>query len=134
MENIMKKLPKIALGAWAWGNDGTFGGSLTAETLRPIIDKAMENGLNLWDTAYAYGMGTSENVLAGFVKGLPRDSYLISDKFTPQCADGSSVFCADRICAVGDHAEEQGAEIFRKAVDPAWYCNDHRHRVESYTE
>ena len=26
----LKKLPKIALGAWAWGNDGTFGGSLSA--------------------------------------------------------------------------------------------------------
>ena len=86
----MTNLPKIALGAWAWGNDGTFGGSLTADTLRPIFDTAMENGLNLWDTAYAYGMGTSEKVLAGFVKDLPRDSYLISDKFTPQCADGSS--------------------------------------------
>ena len=84
----MKNLPKIALGAWAWGNDGTFGGSLTADTLRPIFDKAMENGLNLWDTAYAYGMGTSEKVLAGFVKKLPRDSYLISDKFTPQCLMG----------------------------------------------
>ena len=43
----MKKLPKIALGAWAWGNDGTFGGNLTSETLRPIFDKAMENGLNI---------------------------------------------------------------------------------------
>ena len=86
----MINLPKIALGAWAWGNDGTFGGSLTAEGLRPIFDKAMENGLNLWDTAYAYGMGTSERVLAEFVKELPRKSYLISDKFTPQCADASS--------------------------------------------
>lgn len=86
----MKNLPKIALGAWAWGNDGTFGGSLTSDTLRPIFDKAMENGLDLWDTAYAYGMGTSEKVLAGFLKGLPRDSYLVSDKFTPQCADSSS--------------------------------------------
>ena len=86
----MTNLPKIALGAWAWGNDGTFGGSLTADTLRPIFDKAMENGLNLWDTAYAYGMGTSEKVLAGFVKDLPRDSFMISDKFTPQCADASS--------------------------------------------
>ena len=40
----MNNLPKIALGAWAWGNDGTFGGDLTPETLRPIFDKAMENG------------------------------------------------------------------------------------------
>ena len=83
MTNI--KLPKIALGAWAWGNDGTFGNNLTQENLKPIFDTAMKNGLNLWDTAYAYGMGTSEKVLAGFLKGLPRNSYLVSDKFTPQC-------------------------------------------------
>ena len=86
----MTNLPKIALGAWAWGNDGTFGNDLTAESLKPIFDTAMANGLNLWDTAYAYGMGTSEKVLAGFLKDLPRDSYLVSDKFTPQCADSSS--------------------------------------------
>ena len=86
----MANLPKIALGAWAWGNDGTFGSSFSAEDLRPIFDTAMKNGLNLWDTAYAYGMGTSEKVLAGFLKGLPRESVLVSDKFTPQCADASS--------------------------------------------
>ena len=86
----MTILPKIALGAWAWGNDGTFGNALTAESLRPIFETAMANGLNLWDTAYAYGMGTSEKVLARFIKDLPRASYLISDKFTPQCADAAS--------------------------------------------
>lgn len=56
----MKNLPKIALGAWAWGNDGTFGENLTAKTLKPVFDCAMQKGLNLWDTAYAYGTGTSE--------------------------------------------------------------------------
>ena len=90
-------LPKIALGAWAWGNDGTFGGNMTAETLRPIFDTAMANGLNLWDTAYAYGMGTSEKVLAGFLKDQPRGSYLVSDKFTPQCANGKPTAMADMI-------------------------------------
>ena len=93
----MANLPKIALGAWAWGNDGTFGGDITAESLRPIFDTAMANGLNLWDTAYAYGMGTSEKVLAGFLKGLPRDAYLVSDKFTPQCANGKPTAMADMI-------------------------------------
>ena len=86
----MITLPKIALGAWAWGNDGTFGDNFTSEELRPIFEIAMKNGFNLWDTAYAYGMGTSEKVLANFIKDLPRDSYLISDKFTPQCVDNSS--------------------------------------------
>lgn len=83
----LKPLPKIALGAWAWGNDGTFGGSLTAADLRPVFDAAMKNGLNLWDTAYAYGMGASEKILGEFLGTVPRDTYLISDKFTPQCAD-----------------------------------------------
>ena len=93
----MANLPKIALGAWAWGNDGTFGNNFTADSLKPIFDTAMAKGLNLWDTAYAYGMGTSEKVLAGFLKGLPRESYLVSDKFTPQCANGEPTAMADMI-------------------------------------
>ena len=82
-----EKMPKIALGAWAWGNDGTFVGTLTPEQLRPVFDAAMQAGLNLWDTAYAYGMGTSEKVLGEFLRTVPRENYLISDKFIPQCAD-----------------------------------------------
>lgn len=87
---MTKTLPKIALGAWAWGNDGTFGGQLRADSLRPIFDAAMKEGLNLWDTAYVYGMGTSEKTLGSFLQDLPRDAYIVSDKFTPQCADYSS--------------------------------------------
>ena len=86
----MTNLPKIALGVWAGGNDGTFGTGYTEEQLRPIFDAAMEHGLNLWDTAYAYGMGTSEQMLGAFLKGRARGSYLISDKLTPQCMDYSS--------------------------------------------
>ena len=77
---------KIALGAWAWGNDGTFGNNLTQDDLKPIFDTAMKNGLNLWDSAYVYGMGTSEKVLGSFLKTVKRDTFKISAKFTPQCA------------------------------------------------
>lgn len=85
-----KSMPRIALGAWAWGNDGTFGGTLTANDLRPIFDAAMNAGLNLWDTAYVYGMGTSEKTLGGFLRTVPRDSYYVSAKFTPQCANSTA--------------------------------------------
>ena len=112
----MNTLPKIALGAWAWGNDGTFGSSLTAETLRPIFEAGMAHGLNLWDTAYAYGMGTSEKVLAGFLKGLPRESYLISDKFTPQCAN-------DKPTAMGDMIEIQLKLMELKRFNIYWIHN-----------
>ncbi len=83
----MKTTAKIALGAWAWGNDGTFGGSLTEKNLKPVFDAAMKEGLNLWDTAFVYGMGTSERTLGSFLRTVPRESYQISAKFTPQCAD-----------------------------------------------
>ncbi len=86
----LKKLPVIAMGAWAWGNDGTFGEKLTAEDLRPVFDAAMRAGLNLWDTAYAYGMGNSEKILGEFLKDYPRESVIISDKFTPQCAESDA--------------------------------------------
>lgn len=113
----MIKLPKIALGAWAWGNDGTFGNNFTAGDLKPIFDTAMKNGLNLWDTAYAYGMGTSEKVLAGFLKELPRGSYLLSDKFTPQCADPSSP------TAMADMIEMQLALMELEHFDIYWIHN-----------
>ena len=113
----MTDLPKIALGAWAWGNDGTFGNDLKTENLKPVFDIAMENGLNLWDTAYAYGMGTSEKVLAGFIKGLPRESYLISDKFTPQCADASSA------TAMKDMIEMQLGLMDLSGFDVYWIHN-----------
>ena len=80
-------LPKIALGAWAWGNDGTFGNEHKTEDLKPIYDKSMELGLNLWDTAYVYGMGKSEEVLGEFLKTSNREDFVISTKFTPQLAE-----------------------------------------------
>ena len=84
---LKDNLPKIALGAWAWGNDGTFGNEHKSEDLKPIYDKAMELGLNLWDTAYVYGMGTSEEVLGEFLRTSDRSDYVISTKFTPQLAE-----------------------------------------------
>ena len=85
----MKKLPKIALGAWAWGNDGTFGDNYTASELKNVYEEAMKRGLNLWDTAFVYGMGTSEKILGELSKNTASDEIIFSTKFTPQCDDGS---------------------------------------------
>ena len=84
---LKDNLPKIALGAWAWGNDGTFGNEHKIEDLKPIYDKSMELGFNLWDTAYVYGMGKSEEVLGEFLKTSNREDFVISTKFTPQLAE-----------------------------------------------
>jgi len=82
--------PKICLGTWAWGNDGTFGNNLSEKDLKDLFELAMNKGLNIWDTAYVYGKGTSEKILSSFIKKYPRNLYIISDKFTPQCINKSS--------------------------------------------
>jgi len=90
----MKKLPTIALGTWSWGTgfaggDQVFGNNLSAGDLKQVFDTAMKAGFNLWDTAAAYGMGSSESILGEFVKQYPREDILLSTKFTPQMAGSS---------------------------------------------
>lgn len=113
----MANLPKIALGTWAWGNDGTFGTGYTEEQLRPIFDAAMAHGLNLWDTAYAYGIDTSEKMLGAFLKGRARGSFLIADKLTPQCMNESSD------TPVADMWEEQLRLLGISNIDIYWIHN-----------
>ncbi len=88
----MKNLPSIALGTWSWGSgfaggDQVFGNNLTVADLSSVFDEAMKQGLNLWDTAAAYGMGSSETILGEFVKKYQREQVLLSTKFTPQLAN-----------------------------------------------
>lgn len=91
-------MAKIALGTWAWGTgafggDTVFGSNTNVENLKPVFDAAMNKGLNLWDTATAYGMGESEKILGSFVAGEKRENVEVSTKFTPQLAEiyGNSV-------------------------------------------
>jgi len=88
---IMKSFPKIALGTWSWGagftgGDQVFGNNLKTEDLQMVFDEAMKAGLNLWDTALVYGMGSSETMIANFTKQIQRNEVLNSTKFTPQIA------------------------------------------------
>lgn len=91
---------KIALGTWAWGDtsDGqVFGDQLTAADLQPVVADAMAAGLNVWDTAYAYGAGESEKMLGTLLQKYPRDSYQLSTKFTPQMAGNGANEVADML-------------------------------------
>lgn len=83
--------PKIALGAWAWGDhDNYFGNTSTEADFMPVYQTALKAGLNLWDTAYAYSSGASETILGDLMKTTPRDQLYISTKFTPRMADHSA--------------------------------------------
>ena len=50
------------------------------ETFR-MVEKAMEAGINYYDTAWGYHDGNSETVLGEALGRYPRDSYCLADKF-----------------------------------------------------
>ena len=57
-----------------------FGGRIDLEQSRPVIDKAIEVGINLFDTADIYG-GTRSEVFLGRALAGRRDRALIATKF-----------------------------------------------------
>lgn len=115
------KLPKIALGAWSWGagaagGDQVFGNHLFEPELKPVFDKAIECGLNLWDTAAVYGEGTSESILGNFLKDVRREDVILSTKFTPQIAGDTP----DAMQEMLDGSKER---LHTEVIDIYWIHN-----------
>ena len=62
------KVSKVGFGAWQagmreWGND------YSLDDVKSAVSTAIENGINFFDTAEAYGDGYSERVLGESLKG-----------------------------------------------------------------
>jgi len=68
----------VGLGAWAIGGDSQWGASDDAESIR-TIHRARELGVTLLDTAPAYGLGHSEEVVGKALLGR-RGDYVLSTK------------------------------------------------------
>jgi methylglyoxal reductase len=68
----------VGIGAWAIGGDSNWGPSDEAESIR-TIHRARELGITLLDTAPAYGLGHSEEVVGKALEGR-RGDYILSTK------------------------------------------------------
>jgi aryl-alcohol dehydrogenase-like predicted oxidoreductase len=85
IEGIATPVSRIGLGTWAIGG-GMWGGAddaLSIATIRSAID----SGINLIDTAPAYGFGRSEEVLGKALQGV-RDRVVIATKVALEWPDG----------------------------------------------
>jgi aryl-alcohol dehydrogenase-like predicted oxidoreductase len=69
----------MGIGCWAMGGSGWGGGADDQESIR-AIHRALDFGVNFFDTADAYGNGRSERVLAEALKGR-REQTVIATKF-----------------------------------------------------
>ena len=57
------------------------GGKIDRQKAQEIIDYAMSQGVNYYDTAYVYHSGQSESFLGEALSRYPRDSYYLATKF-----------------------------------------------------
>lgn len=76
-----KKLSALGMGTMRLplinGNDMTINEEKTAE----MVQYAMDNGINYYDTAYGYHGGNSEIVMGKVLKKYPRESFYLASKF-----------------------------------------------------
>ena len=55
--------------------------SVNYDETEKMIDYALKNGVNYFDTAYVYHSGKSETVLGDILKKYPRESFMIANKY-----------------------------------------------------
>ena len=78
-----KKLPMLGLGTMRFPlkEGSTNPADIDIEKTEEILDIAMKNGVNYFDTAYPYHGSQSEIVLGRLLAKYPRDSYYLATKF-----------------------------------------------------
>jgi aryl-alcohol dehydrogenase-like predicted oxidoreductase len=66
---------EISLGSWL-----TYGAGIEARLGAACITRALDVGINFFDTANVYGRGAAESFLAEVLQGVDRASYLLATK------------------------------------------------------
>lgn len=72
------EVSEIGFGAWAIGGDAY--GPTSDKDSEEALERAWENGVNFYDTADSYGKGHSEELIARFLKGKPREKVFVATK------------------------------------------------------
>jgi 1-deoxyxylulose-5-phosphate synthase len=84
------KVSRICLGVMTYGTPKWRPWVLDEETSRPFFKRALEHGINFFDTADMYSKGVSEEVLGRALKELsaPRDQIVVATKAFFPVTDG----------------------------------------------
>lgn len=78
------KVSAVGIGTWQWGSKiWGYLKTYSEHDLAQAFNKALELGLNFFDTAEIYGDGESERILGKCLKDVRRDEIVIATKFSP---------------------------------------------------
>lgn len=85
--NTDLRVSRICLGCMGFGDParGQHSWTVDEEHAREIINRALELGINFFDTAIAYQSGTSEQYLGRALRDMAkRDEVVVATKFLPR--------------------------------------------------
>jgi aryl-alcohol dehydrogenase (NADP+) len=85
------EVSRICIGCMSFGepNRGNHNWSLSEADSRPIIRKAWEAGINFYDTANVYSLGSSEEITGKVLKELaPRSEWVLATKVHGKMREG----------------------------------------------
>jgi aryl-alcohol dehydrogenase-like predicted oxidoreductase len=85
------KVSRLCLGAMTYGTPEWRPWILDEAASRPFIAKALDLGINFFDTADMYSRGVSEQVLGRALKDQPRDQLVIATKAFYPVTDGPNL-------------------------------------------
>ena len=74
----------MGIGTWAWGDRSTwgYGRTHTDADLQAAFEASLAAGINLFDTAEAYGSGQSERLVGRFIS-MSQQPVMVATKFVP---------------------------------------------------
>ncbi len=83
MSSGLGQVSRIGLGTWQFGSrEWGYGDSYASGAARDIVERALELGVTLFDTAEVYGFGKSERIL-GEALGEARSEVVVASKLFP---------------------------------------------------
>jgi len=75
------QLSSIGMGCMRLPTTGSYDGFIDVARVEEMVDYALSQGLNYFDTAWGYHSGRSEAVIGACLKRHPRDRYHLATKF-----------------------------------------------------
>jgi aryl-alcohol dehydrogenase-like predicted oxidoreductase len=117
------RVSEISIGSWL-----TYGVGVEREAAASCIRTAFDEGINLIDTANAYGRGAAESFLGEVLADVPRDSYVLATKvFFPMSRK-------DRGLSAAQIRKQLDASLERLRVDTIDLYQCHRYDRETPLE
>ncbi len=81
------KLSALGLGCMRLPTIDNDNGKIDKEQTRIMVDYAIKNGINYFDTAFGYHDGSSETVMGEILAEYPREKFYLASKFPGFCAE-----------------------------------------------